>query len=176
MRHSARLFRSAADATRFTATSPHAYSAPTPIRRAAAGTFSPSHAPSSNPEPRAANLNPSASQDAQPSAPPPPPRPTETPAQKVARLRAARLAEKAAQVSTWDRVVVTGREWADRIHRTVTLGLIAFTGISPPFSYSFYRLSLLFFHNSSSLPMQRIFNDCSDSITDRSYKQSSPVV
>lgn len=145
MRSSGRLLRSAADAIRFTAASPHAHSAPTPIRRAA-GTFSPSHAP----QPNAANLNPSVSPTARPTtpnsrpqappppnsrpqAPPPPPRPTETPAQKVARLRAARLAEKAAQVSNWDKVVVVGREWADRAHRTVAWGLIAFTGILPPF-------------------------------------------
>lgn len=136
MRSSRRLLRSAADATRFTAASPHAHSAPTPIRRAAAGTFSPSHAP----QPKAANRNPGVSPNARPTtpnsrpqAPAPPPQPTETPAQKVARLRAARLAEKASQVSNWDKIVVTGREWADRAHRTVAWGLIAFTGIFPIF-------------------------------------------
>ncbi|KAL8792838.1 MAG: hypothetical protein Q9195_004567 [Heterodermia aff. obscurata] len=125
MRQSTRLLRSAADATRFTATPPHAYSAPSSIRRAAAGTFSPSSSPyvsapsSSNVQPNAADLNPSKPQNIRPAAPAPPPRSTETPAQKVARLRAARLAEKVAQVSTWDKVVVIGREWADRVHRTV---------------------------------------------------------
>ena len=146
MRSSGRLLRSAADATRFTAASPHAHSAPTPIRRAA-GTFSPSHAP----QPNAATRNPSVLPNARPAppnsrppAPPPPRQPTETPAQKVARLRAARLKEKAAQVSTWDKVVVVGREWADRVHRTVAWGLIAFTGILsfPLFLLWFYFLPL----------------------------------
>lgn len=134
MHKSARLLRSAADATRFTATSPHAYASPTSVRRAAAGTLTPSASPrpSSKSQPRAANLNPRVSPSGQPSAPPPPPQPTETPAQKVARLRAARQREKAGQVSTWDKVVVEGRVWADRIHRTVAWGLIAFTGNFPP--------------------------------------------
>ncbi|CAD6567606.1 MAG: hypothetical protein ASARMPREDX12_000553 [Alectoria sarmentosa] len=82
------MSRSAADATRFTATSPHAYAKPTPINRASPSTYSASSAPRSNPN---ARLNPNA-----PTPPPPidPKKgthgnapPGETPAEKVARLR-----------------------------------------------------------------------------------------
>lgn len=54
--------------------------------------------------------------------------PDETPAQKVARLRAARNAQKAAQFSLWDRTVVRGREIVDRIHRWFVKGIIGATG------------------------------------------------
>jgi hypothetical protein len=54
--------------------------------------------------------------------------PQETPQQKVARLRAAALKAKAGRISTFDRIVVTGRAWADRAHRFVTLSLVGLTG------------------------------------------------
>ncbi len=60
--------------------------------------------------------------------------PGETAAEKVARLRRARLQERAAQVTTWDRVVVRGRVWADRAHKVTVLGLVGFSSayiISP---------------------------------------------
>ena len=59
------------------------------------------------------------------------PPPNETPAQKVARLRAARNAQKAAQFSLWDRTVVRGREIVDTIHRWFIRFLIGTTGMAP---------------------------------------------
>ena len=117
------MSRSAVDATRFTATSPHAYSKPSTLRSAASNTFSPSSYPKAHTLPRNAKHQ-----------PPPPGGPTakpsvnETAAQKVARLRAAHAMQKEAQISTWDRVVVRGRVIADAAHRFTALGLIGLTG------------------------------------------------
>lgn len=118
------MSRSAADATRFTATSPHAYSKPSSLRSAASNTFSPSSSyPGSHPLPRKANASsPSPGPSGGPSAT------TETAAQKVARLRAAHAAQKNAQISTWDKIVVRGRVVADAAHRITTLTLIGCTG------------------------------------------------
>lgn len=54
----------------------------------------------------------------------------ETPAQKVARLRAAARAQREAQYSRSDRVLARGRIWADVAHRFTTYGLIGLTGVS----------------------------------------------
>ena len=54
----------------------------------------------------------------------------ESPQAKVARLRAAAQRARLDQVSTYDKVVVTGRAWADRAHRFVAMGLIGATGLS----------------------------------------------
>lgn len=79
--------------------------------------------------PSAASAPPSSSSSSKSSAFNVPSRDGETPAQKVARLRAAQRAQKeAAQLSTVDRVVARGRIWADYSHRFFTYGLIAFTG------------------------------------------------
>ncbi|MCJ1250810.1 hypothetical protein MMC30_008038 [Trapelia coarctata] len=119
------MSRSAADATRFTATSPHAYSKPSSLRSAASNTFSPSSSPRSHPLPRKANASPSSpGPSGGPSAT------TETSAQKVARLRAAYDAQRNAQVSTWDKIVVRGRIVADVAHRITTLTLIGCTVIA----------------------------------------------
>ncbi|KAL8663608.1 MAG: hypothetical protein Q9168_008063, partial [Polycauliona sp. 1 TL-2023] len=108
------MSRTVADATRFTATSPHAYSRPAAILRTAANTFSPSSSPSpSHPQQRKPQIpNPAPQQ-------PPPPSPNssgsqqqqeiETPQQKVARIRAQRAAQKLNSLTLWDRVVVRGR-------------------------------------------------------------------
>lgn len=120
------MSRSAKDATRFTATSPHAYSKPTVPRSAASNTSFPSsplprdpsisHSiPGRNGAPRPGTITPGGG---------------ETPKEKVARLRAAHEAAKRAQISRWDRVVVRGRVWADAAHKYVTMGLIGFTGTS----------------------------------------------
>ncbi|MCJ1398919.1 hypothetical protein MMC11_002120 [Xylographa trunciseda] len=116
------MSRSAVDATRFTATSPHAYSKPNTLRSAASNTFSPSSYPRSHALPRNAKHQ-------SPPAGPPPGKPSvgETAAQKVARLRAAHAMQKEAQISTWDRIVVRGRVIADRAHRFTALGLIGLT-------------------------------------------------
>lgn len=48
--------------------------------------------------------------------------------QKVARLKAAAARGKAAQVSTFDKVIVVGRRVADTAHKVTALSLIAFSG------------------------------------------------
>ena len=105
------MSRSASRATQFTATSPHAYSKPPGFRSTAP------HVPtSSSPLPNASGSN----------------RPTnvpaETPAEKVARLRAAHVAKKAQNISIWDRIVVRGRSVADTAHRLTVYGIIGFSG------------------------------------------------
>jgi hypothetical protein len=90
--------------TRFTANSPHAAQSPTFDSRSTGQ--SPSR-PTSQPGPEG-----------------------ETPAQKVARLRAAARAQKTAQLSATDRALARGRIWADRAHRFTAVGLIALTGLS----------------------------------------------
>ena len=168
MRRTPLLFRppsSAIDATRFTSTSPHAFSK-SPVRssRPSASTFSPSASPSYTPQKPPPSLssrpfpssNPSSNLKTTPtlaskSGPtvrneaaaagggrrtpgggPVTPE-AETPAQKVARLRAARAAAKEQiQFSKWDRIVVVGREWADRLHRVFTIGMILLTGKLSP--------------------------------------------
>ncbi|KAL9607418.1 MAG: hypothetical protein Q9167_007671 [Letrouitia subvulpina] len=54
----------------------------------------------------------------------PPPPPNETPAQKVARLRAQRERELMKNIPLWDLVVVQGRIWADRVHTITLFGLL----------------------------------------------------
>ncbi len=115
------MSRSAADATRFTATSPHAYSKPpsttftptSPSSRLPRSSAPPSHTP-----PNRSSI---------------PAGGEETPREKVARLRQAARAAREAKVSQFDRVVARGRVWADRAHRVTALSLIAATGtISTP--------------------------------------------
>lgn len=120
--------RSSTDATRFTATEPHAYSQSNPIRSSTTSsttsssqplpeTASQAHGTTSLPPP-----NPAGSQ--------PPPH-TETPREKVARLRAIRLAQRNIQLTTWERTVIRGRVWADRLHKFTTLSLIGFSSKAP---------------------------------------------
>lgn len=90
--------RSATDATRFTSTIPHQSKA---------------QLPSKGQPPR------------KPTAPSPK---GETPQEKVRRLRAAADRARDAQISTFDKVIIRGRVWADRAHKVVTLSLIAATG------------------------------------------------
>ncbi|KAL8729054.1 MAG: hypothetical protein Q9166_004971 [cf. Caloplaca sp. 2 TL-2023] len=123
------MSRTVADATRFTATSPHAYSKPSSILRSAATTFSPSSFPSQS----QARKPPSSAYPPKnaPQQPPPPQQP-ETPQQKVARIRAFREAQKLNQYTWWDRTVIRGRVWADRAHRITVVFIMGFTGnISP---------------------------------------------
>ncbi|KAL8683311.1 MAG: hypothetical protein Q9186_000694 [Xanthomendoza sp. 1 TL-2023] len=121
------MSRTVADATRFTATSPHAFSKPASILRTAANTFAPSSAPSSQTPRRSPNLH-------IPKAPPPRPQGQtprsqgqpehETPRQKVERIRALRIATKANQYTLWDRIVVRGRVWADIAHMITVYFLV----------------------------------------------------
>ncbi|EFX02066.1 hypothetical protein CMQ_2115 [Grosmannia clavigera kw1407] len=110
--------RSAADATRFTSTVPHA-------SRRAAG-------PGSSATPAASRFQSPGSNGGAPGGarPPPPSFPGETPEQKVARLRAAHMAAKNAQVSRFDRIVHSARHMFDSAHRITIVGLIGFTAIA----------------------------------------------
>ncbi|KAI9881278.1 MAG: hypothetical protein M1830_005564 [Pleopsidium flavum] len=110
------MSRSAADATRFTATSPHAYSKPP---TATFSPSSPSRVPRSSGTPPNTPFNRSSI-----------PLGDETPHEKVARLRHAARMAKEAQVSQFDKIVIRGRVWADRAHRVTALGLIGATGIA----------------------------------------------
>jgi Cytochrome oxidase c assembly len=58
--------------------------------------------------------------------------PGETPQEKVRRLRAAADAAKLGQISTFDKIVIRGRVWADRAHRFTTLTLISATCMAAP--------------------------------------------
>lgn len=97
----AKMPRSATDATRFTSTTPHA---------------------SAKPPPGSSNLYPT--KEKKPAAPAPA---GETPQEKVRRLRAAADRARDAQVSGFDKAIVRGRVWADRIHRFTALSLIGAT-------------------------------------------------
>lgn len=92
--------RSASDATRFTSTTPHA-----------AKPFYPA----------SANPGQALGRSTAPAG--------ETPQQKVRRLRAAASRAKEAHLTTFDKVVVNGRVWADRAHRFTALTLIGITGM-----------------------------------------------
>ncbi|KAL8826648.1 MAG: hypothetical protein Q9170_007323 [Blastenia crenularia] len=121
------MSRTVADATRFTATSPYAYSKPSSILRSTATSSpSPFSASGSTPLSRRPPPPPPSSRNPNPSQPPTPPQ-NETPQQKVARLRALRAAEKLKPLGLWDRTVVRGRRWADVAHRTTALTLMGAT-------------------------------------------------
>lgn len=131
------MSRSAIDLTRFTATVPHAYSKISTLRSAfspaAASVAKNSSSTRKLPSPPSHSL-PShfiPTPNASPSSPPrpPPPRPSETPAEKVARLRSARFEARKAQFSLWDRMVVGGRIWADRLHRITVYFLLLVSGM-----------------------------------------------
>ena len=109
------MSRSVADATRFTATSPHAYMKPSiPRSKQASSSFTPSRT-----IPKPLKVHPLG---------PKPDIPAETPAQKVARLRAQHVAKRASELTTWDKVVVRGRTMADVAHRITVMSLIGLTG------------------------------------------------
>ncbi|KJR87750.1 uncharacterized protein SPSK_07621 [Sporothrix schenckii 1099-18] len=150
--------RSVSDATRFTSTTPHAWSAAAAasVRRAtssqAAFASSSSSTSSSNTsrfQSPASSRPPAAAQSkaARRGATPAPggprgprgPSPAggaaapvagETPEQKVARLRAAHQAAKNAKVSQLDRVIGGTRRVFDNAHRFTIVGLIGFTAIA----------------------------------------------
>jgi hypothetical protein len=65
----------------------------------------------------------------------------ETPAEKVARLRAELRSQRGGQLSTMDKIVAGGRRWADGAHRITTFGLLGLTGISAVFAtYGIFSL------------------------------------
>ncbi|TVY68733.1 hypothetical protein LSUE1_G005690 [Lachnellula suecica] len=110
--------RSATDATRFTSTTPHASAKRQP--------------PSSS-----VPLNSNTQRKPGPTG--------ETPQEKVRRLRAAADRARDAQVSTFDKVIVRGRVWADRAHRFVALSLIAATFVAG--GVTVYALGDMMVHN-----------------------------
>ncbi|KAL8798129.1 MAG: hypothetical protein Q9200_007821, partial [Gallowayella weberi] len=120
------MSRTVADATRFTATSPHAFGKPASILRTVANTISPSAAPSTQPQRRQPNPH------IPRSSPPPPQGPPnqETPRQKVDRIRALRAAAKANQFTLWDRIVTRGRRVADAAHMITVYFLVGMTVIA----------------------------------------------
>ncbi|CAK7232912.1 hypothetical protein SEUCBS140593_008423 [Sporothrix eucalyptigena] len=136
--------RSVVDATRFTATTPHATSAAAAatFRRSQAAFASSSSSSSSSSNTsrfqspasqkssavrRTPAANPAAAAAAGAASAPPG---SETPAQKVARLRAAHQAAKNAQVSQLDKVIGGTRRVFDSAHRFTIIGLIGFTAIA----------------------------------------------
>ena len=134
------MSRSAIDATRFTATSPHAYSKPFAIRSSSAAASSTSSSSHSLPP---SFLSPVSKKNAPPSQKPSdtpssssPQKSAETPAQKVARLRAARFAAKYAEAPLWDRIVIRGRFVADKAHHITVYSLMGLTGM-PSFRLHF---------------------------------------
>ena len=56
------------------------------------------------------------------------------------------MAEREAQVSQWDKVIVRGRSWADRAHKVTVYFLVTFSGTSclriSRIPYSFHSISL----------------------------------
>ncbi|OQO01359.1 hypothetical protein B0A48_12914 [Cryoendolithus antarcticus] len=108
--------RAPTDATRFTSTSPHMSAAP------------PSSTFAANPSPSFASSTaiPAGSQIQFGSSPPQ----NETPQQKISRLRSAAAANRRIKLSTFDRVVITGRVVADKAHRYTAIGLIGATVIT----------------------------------------------
>jgi hypothetical protein len=52
----------------------------------------------------------------------------ETPQQKVARLRAEHMRQKAAQLTAWDRIILRSRSMADAAHRWTMFGILTFSG------------------------------------------------
>ncbi|KAJ5554235.1 hypothetical protein N7513_004194 [Penicillium frequentans] len=108
------MSRSAADATRFTATGPYASSKP-------------SGTPYSLPESMKSKDNATQPKQAQPLGPGGKP---ETPKQKVERLRAqARAARMAQSSSGVDRWIEVGRRFANKAHKGMVYSLIAASGV-----------------------------------------------
>ena len=106
------MSRSAADATRFTATGPYAYS------KSSTSSGTSSRWPGSKiRSPHHSQLTPRGTSQ-------------ETPKQKVERLRAeARAARIAKSSSPLDRLLEGGRVWADRAHKVTVFSLLAASGM-----------------------------------------------
>ncbi|EGE03599.1 hypothetical protein TEQG_02629 [Trichophyton equinum CBS 127.97] len=123
------MSRSASDATRFTATGPYAYSKSSMSSPASSSKWSGLKVRSSQPS------QPSPGQGTQ-----------ETPREKVERLRAQARANRIAQsFSPMDKIVNSGRTWADRFHRGAVYSLIAASGIAG--LLTIYSMASLITHN-----------------------------
>ncbi|RYP69911.1 hypothetical protein DL769_005152 [Monosporascus sp. CRB-8-3] len=125
--------RTVADATRFTASTPHANakSSPSPA------TAVPGGAPSSSSSPAMTQQKQGSSSTHQPQQRrmPPPGMPqkqsqTETIEERVRRLRAAHLAAKQHDISRFDKVVNASRKYFDAAHKFTVMGLIGFSGLA----------------------------------------------
>lgn len=142
------MSRSAIDATRFTATSLHAFSKLSPL---ASLPYSPSAPSQPLQRPTNPSYHPRIPRQSNPNNPKnPSPASTETPAQKVARLRAQRAALRDAEITLWDRIVFRGRIVADAAHKITVTGLIIFSGVS---SFSIPHIHLKFNWFQWALPL-----------------------
>ncbi|KAL4893382.1 cytochrome oxidase c assembly-domain-containing protein [Aspergillus ambiguus] len=121
------MSRSAADATRFTATGPYANAKPSAAPYKLPGFMAPT------------NTSPSSSGGPNPS-----PSSAETPKQKVERLRAqARAARIAQSTSRVDSMIDVGRRFANRAHKAMVYTLIAASGVCGALTvYSMVSLTL----------------------------------
>ena len=118
------MSRSAADATRFTATGPYANSRPSGPAYKLPGFMKNNNNNTAN-DATAQSTTGGPGQQQQ--------YPGETPKQKVERLRAqARAARMAQGSSRMDRVIDVGREVANRAHKVMVYSLIAASGMSIP--------------------------------------------
>lgn len=137
------MSRSAADATRFTATGPSVNSknssSATPYRMPSGMKSSPSDAANSKSTLKSTTNPPNGAGAAGKG------RPVETPQEKVARLRAqARAARLARETSLIDRVIERGRKIANGAHRATVYTLIGASGMFLPLQLS--SLSPVGFH------------------------------
>lgn len=138
--------RSVADATRFTANTPHASNKARKVGAAAAQQKQQS--PSSKPAAASRTV------------PQPPRRPApattiggpggqrpESLDERVRRLRAAHLAARNHEVSKMDKVISSSRRYMDAAHRYTVMGLIGFSGTSDLLS-THYTFSFMFLTHS----------------------------
>ncbi|KAI1934888.1 hypothetical protein LOZ12_006246 [Ophidiomyces ophidiicola] len=129
------MSRSATDATRFTATAPHAYSKPGPSLKWPGAKLKNAQ---NTPSPVGGGSSSSSSNNNGTH--------QETPKEKVERLRAeARAARIANSSSTVDRVISRGRVWVDRLHRITVFSLIAASGVAG--LLTIYSVTSLISHN-----------------------------
>lgn len=124
--------RSVADATRFTANTPHANA------KAPQAAAPPSKSSTASPSSR------SPAAGSRTGAPQPPRRPAPAPLggiggqkpesldERVRRLRAAHLAARNHEVSRMDKVISSSRRYMDAAHRYTVMGLIGFSGMYSP--------------------------------------------
>lgn len=118
--------RSAASATRFTATTPHA-SSKTPLKIRKVGSTQSSS--------QSFQVEPDVEDPKSEFRRPFPQAKTETPAERVARLRAAHEVAKNARVSSVDRFLEKTRPILNSAHKITVIGLVSLTGVFlfPPY-------------------------------------------
>ncbi|KAK7754472.1 hypothetical protein SLS62_003492 [Diatrype stigma] len=138
-----RIPRTVADATRFTASTPHA-NAKSPAWGSAAASSAPTSASRQPPPPSSSSRGPPPPGSRQPQQTgggagrgiPPhgqgqgQQRPAETIEERVRRLRAAHLAAKQHDVSRLDRVVESSRKAFNAAHKITVMGLVGFSGLA----------------------------------------------